>query len=245
MKGWLFIICFTCSLFFLGCGEDTKAPNDMYGTPLPKPHKNTKLSKLRWTLIQDSLRLIQEYHEDSVHFAEMKELKEPDLMNEKYEVYRMIYWVAFRDNILLFRIENKNEAYTLTVKDILPAYYSRSHKDTLLHDTVLTLNADNWKEFKNLINASYFWSLSRHEPSPVAVGYSDGWDCDLEGFIGNTSYIDTADHSKGTRRFYHRVMRQCPYDGSFDEACRKLIELSGLFKSIKKPMPRGFMPWIF
>ena len=140
-------------------------------------------------------------------------LKEPILSDLEYECYRLTLHKSFK-NSMIFRLDRKGDDYhKLVVKE-----YKTDSKDgdpnkaLLINEKSFDLTISEFKEFKNLINQSYYWTLKF-------------WD-EQTGFDGNTYVLEallpwTRNNNK---KKYHCVVRWEPYEGSFKQACEYLVE---------------------
>ena len=81
-----------------------------------------------------------------------------------------------------------------------------------MSEETFDISLEQYEEFEKLIDGAYFWSLKMIEGKP---SYLDGYGYVLEGF-----------KSKSTRskQKFHIVAREVPHQGSFRQACDKLME---------------------
>jgi len=161
---------------------------------------------------------LSEFHQDSLKGMRWinkiyDSINEPKLYSLDHESYRFNYLDSFGKNIL-FRVESYNER---DIRLIIKLYdKERNYEDeiySLTSESIIELTKEQYHEFKDLIDGSYFWSMKMFEkPMPQ---YLDGYGYLLEGFKPKNG-------SEKDR--YHIVTRTVPHDGSFRRACEKLME---------------------
>ena len=162
--------------------------------------------------------VLTEYQKDSVfkmqnladiHLA----LNEPDLNHLEYECYRLTLYKSF-ENSMVFRVDRKGDDYhKLVVKEFNTKNSDGpSSRATLINEMTFDLTISEFNEFKDLLNQSYYWTLKF-------------WD-ERSGFDGNSYVLEAfVPFSNVTsEKKYHNVARWEPYEGSFKQACEKLIE---------------------
>lgn len=135
-------------------------------------------------------------------------MKEPLLFNRKVEkdVFRFT-WLRSFNKPMTFRIEKKNEDYTIYYKvlDGKGGY----EPGNIEVDKSKILTQKDWQTFKKLIQKTDFWNMSLGRSS---IG-GDGSEWILEGL---------------TQTKYRAVTVWSPTEGSFYEACIYLISLTDL-----------------
>lgn len=138
-------------------------------------------------------------------------INEPELKDLDYESYRFTYVDSFRKH-KLFRVNYYGDYYTELVVKLFES--ESDYKTHVLKSEIkIDLSKEQSKEFKKLIQGSYFWSMETSE-NPIPM-YLDGYTFVLEGFLPK---------NKNNNARTHTVFRVVPKEGSFREACEKLIE---------------------
>lgn len=164
--------------------------------------QETKFDSLYHILIGSHDSLVKDHQ---IKFK--KELSNLGYDSTCVEVYRFGWDRSFHPPIT-FTISRSKEVYKLLIKEF---------NDTICV-TIKTLSKNQWISFKKEIEGAYFWSLLPAHDDPYAIG-SDGSNWVLEGKRKTISRLE---------RKYNIVFRHSPPNGSFRNACIKLIEFSGL-----------------
>lgn len=151
-----------------------------------------------------------------------KHIHEIKLEEGKFESYRFMLVEAFKNDIMLFRIEKKNGNIILVVKTFIPKKMDNTGKDTLLSTYSKRIKPKDWDEFKHLLEQANFWKMAYGKDE--GKGSFDGSAWKLEGYIPSA---DTAVCK------FHVVQRYCPQSGNFRKACMKLITLYGKMDTTK------------
>jgi hypothetical protein len=132
----------------------------------------------------------------------------------------------------IFKIEasldtlSKSFSYLLTINRTMSDRYKHALlldtiknrkllKDTILLEEQIHVTKQNWNEFTSRIDQSDFWVLGENKHN-----YTDGSAWILEG----AACIPSGNLDKPLIK-YHRVYRQSPNKGSFQNACLYLIDL--------------------
>jgi hypothetical protein len=142
-------------------------------------------------------------------------LDEPNLTDLEYECYRLTLHKSF-ENPMIYRIDRKGDDYhKLVVKEYqTDTIDGNPNKALLLNEKTLNITKSEFNEFKNLLNQSYYWTLKF-------------WD-ERSGLDGDTYVLEALlpwTREKNEKK-YHCVMRWSPYQGSFKEACEKLVKFN-------------------
>lgn len=143
-----------------------------------------------------------------------KQINEPVLDSLDYDSYRLFYLDSFQKH-KIFRLNHHNE----NDNELIVKYFSSQGNDedetyvAIVSEDKIKLTYEQYLDFQKLIKGSYFWSMNLTE-NPIPQ-YLDGYVFILEAIEQKSNY-----HEKR----FQKVIRVVPYNGSFRQACEKLME---------------------
>lgn len=147
-----------------------------------------------------------------------KRFEEPTLYDSKVEAYRLTVLVSLFDYFKVYRIEHRDDQYTLHVKEYAVRTTARYRPDSLVSSSTRPITQQQWQGIRDAFENNCFWTL------PVDIkeddNYQDGTGWALEGIQARNSC------TKAQYHLAHRVSPKGP--NPFVNICEQLMAFDSL-----------------